>query len=132
MLKTLSLSALLLGTSLALSGAQAAVVVPVPADRAVSGIEQVREAGEAPRREDRRQDRRQDRRKASIEQEQTEAAGVILAREGRASGGNRQRRGTTAGLEQDSTQDLSTGIILAREASSGGKRQRQRRSTVGA
>jgi hypothetical protein len=50
-------------------------------------VQQAREAGEAPRRENRRNDRRNDRRRA--EAEQGFDAGVVLVREG----GSRRGRG---------------------------------------
>lgn len=90
------LSALLIGTASLSAHAAPSVSAMQGAFGDTSAIQQVREASEGPRREDRRSDRRKDRRndrRTTSLSEPTELNnGVIFVREGRASGGNRQRR----------------------------------------
>lgn len=97
-------SALLATAALPFVGAQAAVdqqigttltTVTAPAQQIA------RESSEGARREDRRQDRRQDRRNDRRSSDAGEPGVTqdtfILAREGAASGGHRQRRGGEGG-----------------------------------
>jgi len=102
-------SALLATVALPIVGAQAAVDQAAADQRigaalttVIAPAQQVaRESSEGARREDRRQDRRQDRRndrRSSDASEPSVTQGtIILAREGAASGGHRQRRGGEGG-----------------------------------
>lgn len=94
--KLFVLSALLIGTASVAANAAPSFSALQGTSGDTSAIQQVREASEGPRREDRRKDRRNDRRNdrrtTSISEPTDLSSGVIFVREGRASGGNRQRR----------------------------------------
>ena len=93
MCKTLLLATILAAGAISLASANAVPVANLAgqAFTASSNILTVRQAGEAPRREDRRNDRRNDRRTTEAAPDGFDASQVLLVREA-GSGAGRQRQ----------------------------------------
>ena len=120
MRKSLLLATILATGLIGLATAQAAPR-PLLGQSAMSGLSTVREAGEAPRREDRQADRRQDRRadrdvrdNGKMARESSEAPRGKDGPHDRNRSGGRSSMMTPGGFD-------ASGIILAREAGEGAR-----------
>lgn len=104
----------------------AGAVQAAPIATATSIVEREASEGTRGRDNERAGDRQRRGGRAIEDSNEAASAGMLLSREGRASGGNRQRGGTSGRLIEDANEAAADTILMSREGrASGGNRQRR-------